>query len=69
MAEVIDRDSGMQCAELHGHYPPREFALKVMELGKEYNTAMLAVERNNHGHDGAGVSGDAGSIRIVYHAG
>ena len=49
VAEVIDRDSGMQCAELCGHYPPREFALKVMELGKEYNTAMLAVERNNHG--------------------
>ena len=48
-AEVIDRESGMQCAELNGHYPPREFAEKVMELGKEYNSALLAVERNNHG--------------------
>ncbi len=48
-AEVIDRESGMQCAELHGHYSLREFAGKVMELGKDYNWALLAVERNNHG--------------------
>ena len=49
-AEVIDRRLGTQCAELHGHYPPRELAQKLVELGKEYNTALLAVERNNHGH-------------------
>jgi len=49
-AEVIDRQLGTQCAELHGHYPPREFAQKLVELGQEYNTALLAVERNNHGH-------------------
>jgi hypothetical protein len=48
-AQVIDRRIGTQCAELHGHWPPREFALKLVELGKEYNTALLAVERNNHG--------------------
>ena len=41
---------GTQCAELHGHWPPRELARKLVELGKEYNTALLAVERNNHGH-------------------
>jgi hypothetical protein len=49
-AEVIDRLLGAQCAELHGHWPPRELARKLVELGKEYNTALLAVERNNHGH-------------------
>jgi hypothetical protein len=49
-AEVIDRELGTQCAELHGHWPPGEFARKLVELGKEYNTALLAVERNNHGH-------------------
>jgi hypothetical protein len=49
-AEVIDRDLGTQCAELHGHWPPREFADRVAELGQQYNTALLAVERNNHGH-------------------
>jgi hypothetical protein len=48
-AEVVDRESGMQCAELHGHYSLREFAGKAMELGREYNSALLAVERNNHG--------------------
>jgi len=47
--EVIDRESGMQCAELHGHWSPREFARKLAELGTEYNTALLAVESNNHG--------------------
>jgi hypothetical protein len=49
-AEVIDRELGSQCAELHGHFPPREFAMRLVQLGKEYNTALLAVERNNHGH-------------------
>jgi hypothetical protein len=49
-AEVIDRVLGTQCAELSGHYPPREFAVKLVELGKEYNTALMAVERNNHGY-------------------
>jgi hypothetical protein len=49
-AEVIDRRLGTQCAELHGHYPPRELAQKLVELGREYNMAVLAVERNNHGH-------------------
>jgi hypothetical protein len=49
-AEVIDRQLGTQCAELHGHCPPRELAQKLVDLGREYNTALLAVERNNHGH-------------------
>jgi hypothetical protein len=49
-AQVIDRTLGTQCAELHGHFPPRELANKLVELGKEYNTALLAVEKNNHGH-------------------
>ncbi len=49
-AEAIDRQSGMQCAELHGHWSPREFARRVAELGKQYNGALVAVESNNHGH-------------------
>ena len=48
-AEVIDMKSGAQCAELHGHLGPRELGKAVLELGKKYNTAVLAVERNNHG--------------------
>lgn len=48
-AQVIDRTHGRQCAELHGHYPPRELATRVAALGREYNNAQLVVERNNHG--------------------
>ena len=49
-AQVIERASGMQCAELRGHFSPRELAARVARLGREYNHALLAVERNNHGH-------------------
>jgi len=49
-AQMIDRQLGTQCAELLGHYPPRELAQKVVELGREYNFALAAVEKNNHGH-------------------
>jgi hypothetical protein len=63
-AEVIDREMGTQCAELHGHWTPREFAKKLMELGKEYNTALLAVERNNHGYGVLACLGDPRYPRV-----
>ena len=49
-AQVIERMSGMQCAELQGHFTPQEMAARVALLGREYNNALIAVERNNHGH-------------------
>ncbi len=49
-AQVIDRVTGMQCAELQGHYPPRELAERVADLARSYNQALVVVERNNHGH-------------------
>ena len=49
-AEVIELESGMQCAELRGHYGPQELATRVARLAREYNGALVAVERNNHGH-------------------
>ncbi len=49
-AQVIERRTGMQCAELHGHFSPRELAGRVIELGNLYNGALLVVERNNHGY-------------------
>jgi len=48
-AQVIDRESGIQCAELHGHFDPRETADRVVKLAQEYNNALLVIERNNHG--------------------
>ena len=49
-AQVIDRASGMQCAELRGHLTPAELASRVAILSRDYNMALVAVERNNHGH-------------------
>jgi hypothetical protein len=49
-AQVIERTMGMQCAELHGHFPPYELARRVADLGRRYERALVAVERNNHGY-------------------
>jgi Terminase RNaseH-like domain len=49
-AQVIDRASGIQVAELRGHLTPEETAARVAVLARQYNKALVAVERNNHGH-------------------
>ncbi len=49
-AQVIDQSSGVQCAELHGHFSPHDLAARVAILAHKYNDALVAVERNNHGH-------------------
>ena len=49
-AEVIELETGLQCAEFAGHMGGLETANFLAELGHEYNDAWLAVERNNHGH-------------------
>jgi len=68
-AEVIDRQTAMQCAELHGHYSPRELAMKLIELGHMYNTALLVVERNNHGHGVLAHLRAAGYLRVFREGG
>jgi hypothetical protein len=47
--QVIDKRSGVQCAEWYGHASPEELAQKAAALGRRYNRALLVVERNNHG--------------------
>jgi len=47
--QVIDRDTGLQCAELQERLRPSELAKVAVELAKEYHGALIAVERNNHG--------------------
>jgi hypothetical protein len=47
--QVIDRESGLQCAELRQRIGPAELAKVSVELAKEYGEALIAVERNNHG--------------------
>ena len=48
--EVIERLTGLQCAEFCGRIGLLEIARRASELANEYNHGLLAVERNNHGH-------------------
>lgn len=48
--QVIEVESGLQCAELHGHFNPQDLAARVALLAQGYNNALVAVERNNHGY-------------------
>ena len=48
--QVVERATGLQCAELHARLGLHEIARRAAELGAEYNDALLVVERNNHGH-------------------
>lgn len=56
MGGMLDAHSGEQVAALRGHWPPEEFARRLVLLAQEYkgeenvDYPLLAVERNNHGH-------------------
>jgi hypothetical protein len=47
--EVLDLESGMQCAEYAGHVTGRELAEQITKLCREYERSWVVVERNNHG--------------------
>ncbi|MGD0903243.1 MAG: terminase [Terracidiphilus sp.] len=48
-AQVLEMETGLQCAEFAGHVGGLELARLVTTLACEYNQAWLVVERNNHG--------------------
>jgi hypothetical protein len=48
-AQVLELETGLQCAEFAGHIGGLELARLVTALAAEYNQAWLVVERNNHG--------------------
>ena len=48
-AQVLELETGLQCAEFAGHVGGLELARLVTALAIEYNRAWLVVERNNHG--------------------
>ncbi len=48
-AVVIDQQTGLDVAWVHGHFPPQQFAAILNDLGLWYNGALLGCERNNHG--------------------
>ncbi len=47
--QVIDRATGMQCAELQERLTPAETSAQAASLAREYNNALIVVERNNMG--------------------
>ena len=47
--EVVDVETGAQCAEFAAHVGGLELARRAAELATRYNQAWLVVERNNHG--------------------
>jgi hypothetical protein len=47
--QVLDLETGLQCAEFAGHVSGHELMDLARQIGWDYNTAWLAVERNNHG--------------------
>jgi hypothetical protein len=47
--EVLDLESGLQCAEFAGHLGGLALTELATQLAEEYNRAWLVVERNNHG--------------------
>ncbi len=49
-AVVLDLETGLQCAELLARWPLHRFAEELARLGRRFNDALIAVERNNQGH-------------------
>jgi hypothetical protein len=47
--QVLEMETGLQCAEFAGHVGGLELARLATELAGEYHRAWLVVERNNHG--------------------
>jgi hypothetical protein len=47
--QVVELETGLQCAELKERLTPAELARVSAELARRYEGALLAVERNNHG--------------------
>ena len=47
--QVVELETGLQCAELQERLRPAELARMGAELAREYGEALLVVERNNHG--------------------
>jgi len=47
--QTVEMETCLQCAELRSKMGGLELAMEVSKLAKEYNGAIVVVERNNHG--------------------
>ena len=48
-AMILDNSTGEQVAEMFGKWAPEIFAIKLNEIGREYNNALIAVEKERFG--------------------
>ena len=67
--EVVEMETGLQCAEFAGHVGGLELARLITELAGEYNGAMLVVERNNHGSGVLALAETVCGYRQIYRQG
>jgi hypothetical protein len=49
VATVWNRETGEEVAMWRGLIPPDRFGVKLDEIGRKYNNALMVVESNNHG--------------------
>lgn len=47
---ILRKDTGAQVAAIHGRFDTTALATQTVRLCREYNDALLGVERENHGH-------------------
>lgn len=64
---VLEVESGEQVAVVRGKWPPEEFARLCAEVAYAYNGALLAVERNNHGHSCLNTLANSIQYRELYY--
>ena len=67
VATVLDSKSNEHVATLRGRIPPDMFTQQILQLGKKYNNALVAVERANHGHTVLQILLDNNYPNIYYH--
>jgi hypothetical protein len=68
-AQVLELETGLQCAEFAGHVGGLELARLVTALAGEYNQAWLVVERNNHGSGMLALAETVCGYRRIYRQG
>ncbi len=68
-AQVLELETGLQCAEFAGHVGGLELARLVTELAAEYNQAWLVIERNNHGNGTLALAETVCKYKRIYQQG
>jgi hypothetical protein len=66
-AVALDSETGLECAELCVRWPVGRFAGELAELARRYNDALIAVERNNHGHAVLFALAERPGVRLYSH--